>query len=186
LEAIEIAGFGIRQQYRIGLTSCLMRQACSPKIHDMQRPKQRKQPRGKPFEKGNTVGFQPGQSGNPAGRPRGIRYLSEAYRAWLSQPSEKDQERTNADVVAEAVGKQAIAGDIAAAKEIADRVEGKSRQAIDLNNENERERKTRLYELMVERIIQRMRDEHGETITRAQAIETLAYYQPEIREYVLE
>ena len=150
---------------------------------DKQPCKQRKAPRGRPFEKGNTVGFQPGQSGNPAGRPKGIRYLSEAYRAWLSKPSEKDPERTNADMVAEMVGKQALAGDIAAAKEIADRVEGKSRQTIDIN-EDERARKVRMYGVMVERVVERMLEEHGEVITRGQAIETLAAYQPEIRNYI--
>src|SRR5262245_39401710 len=70
-----------------------------------------------------------GQSGNPSGRPAGKKYLSEAYREWLSLPDENDPSITNADVIAAMVGAAAKKGDIAAAREIADRVEGRAKQA---------------------------------------------------------
>jgi hypothetical protein len=89
-------------------------------------------PTGKPFAKGNPYAFKPGQSGNPAGRPKS-RTLSEAYRALLSQPLPDDPTRTLADVVAAAMVQNAIAGDVAAAKELADRTEGKARQSIALS-----------------------------------------------------
>ena len=62
-----------------------------------------KQPESSESKRGNPANLKPwpkGVSGNWAGRPKGVRYLSEAYRAWLSQPSEQDPERTNADVLA--------------------------------------------------------------------------------------
>jgi hypothetical protein len=51
-------------------------------------------------------------------------------------------------------------------------------------NETDYERKAKMYGRMVDRVIERMHSEHGEMITRAQAIDTLAAYQPEIREYI--
>src|SRR5262245_3793132 len=99
---------------------------------------------GKPFEKGNEHAFKPGQSGNPGGRPKS-KHISEAYRRWLAQPCESDPEMTNADAIADVVGRAALKGDLWAVKEITDRVEGRARQPIDIN-EDERERKTKMYE----------------------------------------
>jgi hypothetical protein len=140
----------------------------------------RKKATGKPFEKGNPYAFKPGQSGNPGGRPKS-KFISDAYRQWLSQPSESDPSLTNADIIAASIGKLAIAGNINAVREIADRVEGAARQTIDLN---ESERKTWLYERMIERVARRVFDERGETISREQVIEQVAIYLPEIKEYV--
>lgn len=51
-------------------------------------------------------------------------------------------------------------------------------------NEADRERKIQLYERMVERIMQRVTEERGEAISRADAIAHIATYQPDIKEYV--
>lgn len=84
------------------------------------------------FAKGHTLGFQPGQSGNPKGRPKSIT-LSEAYRYALAQPMEGDAlGRTYAEVIADEMVAFAAMGNIHSAKEIADRTEGKPRQAIDM------------------------------------------------------
>ncbi len=77
--------------------------------------------------------FKPGQSGNPAGRPKSIT-LSEAYRHALSQPLPGDPEgRTIVEVIACQVCISAARGDVQAAREIADRVEGKPRQSLDVD-----------------------------------------------------
>jgi hypothetical protein len=51
-------------------------------------------------------------------------------------------------------------------------------------NEADRERKTKTYERMVDRIIERAFEERGETVTRADVIAQIATYQPEIKEYI--
>jgi hypothetical protein len=85
------------------------------------------------FTKDAPNAFKPGQSGNPLGRPRSIT-LSEAYRRALSQPLPGDPEgRTVAEVIATLVCAKAADGDVAAAREIADRTEGKPRQSVDVD-----------------------------------------------------
>jgi len=84
------------------------------------------------YQKGHSLGFQPGQSGNPKGRPKVIT-LSEAYRNALARPMEGDAlRRTYAEVIADEMVTFAAQGNIHSAKEIADRTEGKPRQAVDL------------------------------------------------------
>jgi hypothetical protein len=83
------------------------------------------------FAKGNSLGFQPGRSGNPKGRPKSIT-LSEAYRKQLAQPVPGNEDGlTYADVIASVVCEAAAKGDVQAARELADRTEGKARQTID-------------------------------------------------------
>jgi hypothetical protein len=96
---------------------------------------------GRRFEKGNVYGWKPGQSGNSTGRPKCIT-LSEAYRKALAQIDESDPEkRTFAEVIA-ARQVRVAAGltselSINAAREIADRTEGKARQAVKLDTKGE-------------------------------------------------
>lgn len=85
------------------------------------------------FEKGNTEGFKPGQSGNPSGRPKSVT-LSENYRQLLATLVPNDPEgRSFAELIAYKLVLNAALGDLASAKEIADRTEGKPRQAVDLD-----------------------------------------------------
>lgn len=74
--------------------------------------------------------FQPGQSGNPTGRPK-----ERPFRDALMIALKEDEEETTPTrgtklrAVANRLVKEAISGDVAAAKEIADRVDGKVPQA---------------------------------------------------------
>jgi hypothetical protein len=92
-----------------------------------------KQADGK-FSPGNSIGkkFPPGTSGNPNGRPKLTR-LTEALREQLSEISPDADEQTVAEQIAETLIKLALSGDVQAIREIADRTEGKPKQAIDLD-----------------------------------------------------
>jgi len=86
------------------------------------------------FAPGNKLGnrFQPGASGNRKGRPK-LTLLSEAIRAQLAVVAPDADERTYAEVIAEKLCTEAAAGNVLAAREIADRTEGKPKQALDLD-----------------------------------------------------
>lgn len=51
-------------------------------------------------------------------------------------------------------------------------------------NESDAERKLRMYEKLVDRLIERAANEYGETLTRIEAINQIAAYQPEITDYI--
>ena len=92
-------------------------------------------PKGK-FIKGNKHGFKPGKSGNPAGRPR-IRVLTVAYMKMLG---EIDPEHPLGYSYAESIAERQIKvaassakGSTNAAKEIAERTEGKVRYTTSLD-----------------------------------------------------
>lgn len=85
------------------------------------------------FTKGNGHAFKKGASGNPGGLPKGTTKLSIAYQKQLAQPVPNDPHgRIFAEAIAFSVCVAAARGDISAAREIADRVEGKARQALDI------------------------------------------------------
>jgi len=87
--------------------------------------------RGRPQ---NLKPWQRGQSGNPGGRPKSAP-LSRACRDLLARPMADDPEgRTYAEVIAETLAEKALAGDIRAAQEIADRAEGRPRQSIEVGS----------------------------------------------------
>lgn len=90
--------------------------------------------------------FQPGESGNPSGRPK-KKPISDAYAAILNNPAD-------AKKLAQAQFDKACAGDTSAAKEIADRVEGKVMQGIRMEGElgltTEEERKARVMNMLRE------------------------------------
>jgi hypothetical protein len=84
------------------------------------------------FAKGNPTAFKPGESGNPKGRPKSVT-LSEALRAQLGQVMPGEEEKTYAEKIALVLCEEASKGNVGAAKEIADRTEGKLRQSLDVD-----------------------------------------------------
>lgn len=86
------------------------------------------------FTKANKHGnrFQIGNPGGP-GRPRKNTLLSESYKAKLADLVPGDKlGRTYAEVIADALIKEAKRGKVQPASELADRTEGKPRQAYDV------------------------------------------------------
>jgi Family of unknown function (DUF5681) len=83
---------------------------------------------GKPFR------WKKGQSGNLSGRPK-CKTLSEAYKNKLEEPVPNDPEgRTWAELIAEGQVRDAVRGNVQAARELADRTEGRARQAIEFED----------------------------------------------------
>lgn len=125
------------------------------------------------FGKGNPHRFKPGISGNPAGRPK-FRTLSESLRAFLEQPIDKRKgSPTLAEEIAEAILKKARKGDVKAFIAIADRVEGKPAQKVEL---------TEKLDMSVEIVIARvMRDGNCDRIT---AMKVVSEYIPSVRRLV--
>jgi hypothetical protein len=88
-----------------------------------------KKRRGRPE---NLTPWKPGTSGNPGGRPK-TAPLSHACRELLASPLLDDpQGRTYAEAIAETLAQKALAGDIRAAQELADRAEGRPRQSLEI------------------------------------------------------
>jgi ribosomal protein L17 len=101
--------------------------------------KGRRRPGGRPFPKGNKIGhrFKPGESGNPGGRPKSKK-LSEAYRALLeADPKTTVVPTTNAEAVAARLIKLAKKGNISAAREAADRAEGRPAVSVSLEKQTD-------------------------------------------------
>jgi hypothetical protein len=93
-----------------------------------------KRPDGK-FAPGNKLGnrFAPGETGNRNGRPK-LTVLGDALRAQLAVEMPDASERTYAEAIAEKLCKEAaMAGNVQAAREIADRTEGKPKQTLDVD-----------------------------------------------------
>jgi hypothetical protein len=70
--------------------------------------------------------FQPGQSGNPAGRPKSKPFREAIQRALDAAGDDK----VSLQAVATALVGKALMGDVPAIKELADRMDGKVAQAI--------------------------------------------------------
>jgi hypothetical protein len=87
-----------------------------------------------PIKENQDTRWKPGQSGNPGGRPK-TAPLSYACRELLASPVPGDSEgRTYAQKIAATLAEKAIAGNIRAAQEIADRAEGKPRQSLEIEH----------------------------------------------------
>jgi hypothetical protein len=93
-----------------------------------------KQTQKNKFPPGNKVGnrFKKGETGNPSGRPKLTR-LTEALREQLAETLPDAPERTIAEAIARALIREAVGGNVQAAREIADRTEGKPKQSIDVD-----------------------------------------------------
>jgi hypothetical protein len=99
-------------------------------------PRPKLKPRGKPFQKGNTLSlpyrFVKGQSGNPGGRPK-VAKLNQALRDGMAMDSSEPLPmRTNAEVMAARVINQAKRGNIVAIREAGDRAEGRPHQSVSI------------------------------------------------------
>ena len=84
------------------------------------------------FTKDAPSAFKPGQSGNPAGRPKSVT-LSEAIRLQLAKKVSEGSDYTYAEAIAQVLCVAAVRGNVNAAREIADRTEGKPRQSVDVD-----------------------------------------------------
>jgi hypothetical protein len=85
-----------------------------------------------PDEKGRMI-FPPGQSGNPNGRPKGTFSMVTLIKKKAVElyPGDPDKQKTYGDKVIEQMFNKAINdNDIAAIKEIVDRIDGKAPQHI--------------------------------------------------------
>jgi hypothetical protein len=80
----------------------------------------------------NLKPFKPGQSGNPAGRPKKA-LLSDALRRQLAEALPNAPEKTIAEAVARTLIREALGGNVQAIREVGDRSEGKPAQAIALD-----------------------------------------------------
>lgn len=76
--------------------------------------------------------FRKGQSGNPAGRPKGAPTLVPSIKRLLEQPGEDG--RTGKDRLARALLERAYAGEIEAIKVVLDRVDGKLTTPVDVDH----------------------------------------------------
>lgn len=90
-------------------------------------PRRKQGPRGKPFPRGNDAGkkFQPGETGNPGGRPR--RTMAE-FREMFSEGTEQVLRALRAGAVV-GLARGTTAG-VAAAHEFLDRMWGRAPQPI--------------------------------------------------------
>jgi Family of unknown function (DUF5681) len=77
-------------------------------------------------------GFRPGTSGNPGGRPKDL-VTRELRELMLRQCSLDKKKRSWGEVIAEAIGRKARAGDVRAFEAIADRTDGKPAQAVSVS-----------------------------------------------------
>src|SRR5271155_3124598 len=90
--------------------------------------------RGPSPDVGKPYRWKKGESGNPSGRPKS-KTLSEAYKNMLEELVPNDAEgRTWAELIAEGQIRDAVKGNVQAAREIADRTEGRARQAIEFED----------------------------------------------------
>ncbi len=80
----------------------------------------------KPFKKGED------ERRNTLGRPKKT-LLSEAIREQIALTMPGADEQTFAEAIAKTLIDLAVAGDVAAIREVADRTEGKPQQAIDVD-----------------------------------------------------
>ncbi len=86
------------------------------------------------FAPGNKIGnrFKKGETGNKNGRPKLTR-LTDALREQLAEAAPNAPEKTIAEVIARALIREAVSGNVQAIREIGDRTEGKPKQSLDLD-----------------------------------------------------
>ena len=91
-----------------------------------------------PFEKGKQAEgskpFQPGQTGNPNGRPKKLPQLDKLLADVLGS---EDDENSPAKEILEALFKEAKSGNVRAGEILLDRAYGKAQQSIDHTTKGE-------------------------------------------------
>jgi hypothetical protein len=85
-------------------------------------------------EAGKATRFQPGQSGNPSGRPKDL-VAREMRELVLRECPLDKKKRSWGEVIAEAMGKRARKGDVRAFEAIADRTDGRPAQAVSVSGD---------------------------------------------------
>lgn len=76
--------------------------------------------------------WKPGQSGNPAGKPKGARHFSTLIKEAIQKVAEGEDEPADRLIVKQLVDK-AKNGDLQAIDRVLDRVDGKAEQTINLD-----------------------------------------------------
>lgn len=77
--------------------------------------------------------FQPGESGNPEGRPKGSRNMSTILKELLDEDVDVEGDKMPfRNAIVKKLIKKANAGNLRAIQEIFDRTEGKSKQEIQI------------------------------------------------------
>ena len=95
---------------------------------------------------GNSFRFKPGQSGNPKGRPKNVRYLSERLRAKMLRRCPGDPHgRTFADMMIDELASDAAHGHPRAVRQVFDRLEGPTKRVIDEDGSNNRSNSTEVW-----------------------------------------
>jgi hypothetical protein len=84
----------------------------------------------------NLIPFKEGESGNPAGRPKGSKNLSTILKEMLEEEIEitldgKKERKQFKDIIVRRLVKKANDGDLRAIQEIFDRTEGKAKQEVE-------------------------------------------------------
>lgn len=124
------------------------------------------------FTKNNPHRWQPGQSGNTAGRRDA---LTDALRRRLND--QHDQERTKREAIVDALIEEACAGSVRAAALIIERLEGKLPSTVDLNiTRSEYEQ----YDKKI-RELQEVAYARGTPISRAKAVFLIGQTDPRIK-----
>jgi hypothetical protein len=89
--------------------------------------------------------FQPGESGNPNGRPKGARNRSTLVREWLEVKTKErnpitgeTEELEQQDMMTLALIKKAREGDVQAYKELMDSAHGKIEQKTDITSKGQK------------------------------------------------
>lgn len=86
------------------------------------------------IQKKKDTRFQPGVSGNPAGKPKGARHFSTLIREAIQKVAEDTGTSDDKEIV-KALVKKAKEGDLKAVDMVLDRVDGKAEQTITMGGE---------------------------------------------------
>jgi Family of unknown function (DUF5681) len=122
-------------------------------------------------------GFLPGQSGNPGGRPKGSVKISTAYERSLARLVPGDPEgRIYAQFIADKNVELAAQGNIAAIKEVTDRVEGKAPRTVEINHDEFRRNRW-------SRLVDELCEKYGKP--REEVIEDLIEREPSAAEWLM-